>query len=159
MLLTIFENYTKHRTTKLCIKCKRVSCTETTGEICFSHFHTGFNGGAANGKSKSFELMAMTYGNYITKIDVSVLVCGVRQNKGTGCRIRKSTWKGVRVLYTSEPNPEESTIHSGIMKELTGGEIIKYRLLNQNEYHEFKPMFKVTLCVTTYLKLMVVTRG
>ena len=39
------------------------------------------------------------------------------------------------------------------MKELTGGEIIKYRLLNQNEYHEFKPMFKLHIMCNNLPKI------
>jgi putative DNA primase/helicase len=51
-------------------------------------------------------------------------------------------WRGRRILYCSEPNADDK-MNSGIMKELTGGEQISYRLLFCNHIHKFSPMFKM----------------
>ena len=51
-------------------------------------------------------------------------------------------WKGRRILYCTEPNHSD-TLNSGIMKDLTGGDNILYRLLFLNKTHEFKPQYKM----------------
>ncbi len=53
-----------------------------------------------------------------------------------------AAWRGVRVLYCSEPNHDDK-LNSGILKELTGGEPIMYRLLFSNDVHRFRPQFKL----------------
>lgn len=51
-------------------------------------------------------------------------------------------WKGRRMLYCTEPNYGE-TINSGIMKDLTGGERIVYRMLFSNHFDQYIPQFKI----------------
>lgn len=55
-----------------------------------------------------------------------------------------ASWRGVRYLYCTEPNSTDS-INSGIMKDLTGGEVIKYRKLYSNDMQKFRPMYKIHL--------------
>lgn len=104
------------------------------------HFHTGCG---SNGKSKVFELLKYVLGNYMTSFDVGILVNTQRANKGSGSPDpEKATWKGTRILVCSEPE-EREVIHTGCMKYMSGGDSIKYRLLQQNEYSEFTAMYKI----------------
>jgi phage/plasmid-associated DNA primase len=51
-------------------------------------------------------------------------------------------WKGARVLYCSEPTHDD-VLHSGILKDMTGGEQIVYRLLFSNAISCYRPMHKL----------------
>lgn len=107
----------------------------------YLHIHYGVQGKAGGGKTKNFEIMHYCLGDYIQKFDVSLLVNEKR--KDSSCpKPEYKDWKGRRILYCTEPNPNE-TLHSGLLKELTGGEQIKYRMLFSNIYHSYNPQFKI----------------
>ena len=105
------------------------------------HIHAGLNGSAENGKTKSWEINKLCLGNYIQKFGVDVLVNSKRK-ESTGPNPEYKLWKGKRILYCTEPNPGE-TINSGIMKDLTGGEIVVYRMLFSNHFDQYVPQFKI----------------
>jgi phage/plasmid-associated DNA primase len=105
------------------------------------HIHAGFRGSAGNGKTRFFEVLGKVLGNYVRKFDVAVLTTKNREESGKPAPQYKY-WTGVRILYTSEPNVQD-VLHSGIMKDLTGGEQISYRELYSNDMHVFTPQFKM----------------
>ena len=105
------------------------------------HIHAGHNGSAGNGKSAFFKLLENALGKYVGKFQVGVLVIKQRQDPNRPMPSLEE-WKGTRILYCSEPNKEEK-LHSGIMKELTGGEKMSYRMCNGNTMKKFEPMFKL----------------
>jgi phage/plasmid-associated DNA primase len=47
-------------------------------------------------------------------------------------------------MYCTEPNADDK-INSGIMKELTGGDLIQFRMLYSNIKQTFRPMFKISM--------------
>ena len=105
------------------------------------HVHAGYQGSAGNGKSTMFDILEMCLGNYIRKFGVEMLVA--KQRVETGKPMPDfQYWKGVRILYCTEPKHDD-TLNTGIMKDLTGGEKIMYRLLYSNEIIDFRPMFKM----------------
>ena len=53
-------------------------------------------------------------------------------------------WRGCRIMYCTEPNMEDK-INSGVLKDLSGGEIITYRVLYSNDINTYKPQFKIHL--------------
>ena len=109
------------------------------------HIHAGHLASAANGKSRFFEILHYCLGGYVQKFDVAVLTSKNRIEPGKPMPMF-SEWRGVRILYCPEPNADEK-LNSGIMKELTGGEEIQYRLLYSNETQKFRPMYKMhTMC-------------
>ena len=86
----------------------------------------------AGGKTKTFEVLEVLeacLGDYMRKFGCEVLVAKQRR-----VDLEHATWRGVRVLYTR--------IHSGILKDLTGGEVVTYRLLHSN-VQRFRPQFKL----------------
>ena len=105
------------------------------------HIHAGFRGSAGNGKSKFFEILECALGNYVQKFGVEILV--VKQ-RGETDRPQPSlqNWVGRRILYCSEPNKEDM-LNSGVMKALTGGEEVEFRLLFSNTVIKFRPMYKM----------------
>lgn len=105
------------------------------------HIHAGFKGSAGNGKSRFFEVLELALGDYVHKFAVETLVVKQRGEANRPAP-ELQNWKGRRILYCSEPNADDK-LNSGIMKELTGGEKIAFRLLFCNETHKFKPMYKM----------------
>ena len=105
------------------------------------HIHAGHNGSAGGGKTKSWEINKLCLGDYIQKFDIAFLVNSKRKDANTPSPEFK-LWKGRRLLYCTEPNPGE-TINAGVMKDLTGGEFINYRLLFSNHFDEYIPQFKI----------------
>ena len=56
------------------------------------------------------------------------------------------------MIYCTEPNPGE-TLNSGVMKDLTGGEQIVYRMLFSNQFDEYIPQFKVHIMTNDLPKI------
>ena len=112
---------------------------DTGGELF--HVHAGFKGSAGNGKTKFFEVLELALGDYAHKFPVEVLVS---KNRGDAHRPTPEfkLWRARRILYCTEPNADER-LNSGVMKELTGGEVIHYRMLYSNDLHRFRPVYKM----------------
>jgi phage/plasmid-associated DNA primase len=105
------------------------------------HVHAGFQGSAGNGKTTMFDILDMCLGEYVRKFGVEMLVA--KQRIETGKPMPDfQYWKGVRILYCTEPKHDD-ILNTGIMKDLTGGEKIMYRLLYSNDIVDFRPMFKM----------------
>lgn len=105
------------------------------------HIHAGFQGSAGNGKSTLFEILEMCLGYYIRKFGVEMLTA--KQRVETGKPMPEfQYWKGIRILYCTEPKHDD-ILNTGIMKDLTGGEKIMYRLLFSNDIIDFRPQFKM----------------
>jgi phage/plasmid-associated DNA primase len=96
---------------------------------------------ASNGKTKFFETLELCCGGYVRKFGVEMLTAKQRIDPGKPMP-EFEKWRGVRILYCSEPNHEDQ-LNSGIMKDLTGGEVITYRLLHSNDVQQFRPQFKM----------------
>ncbi|MBD1217862.1 MAG: PriCT-2 domain-containing protein [Aphanizomenon flos-aquae Clear-A1] len=105
------------------------------------HIHAGHQGAAGNGKSKWFDMLEKILGDYVRKFPVQVLTAKAREEAGKPAP-EYQYWKGRRILYCTEPK-DDDTLHSGIMKDLTGGEQIQYRLLFSNDVHTFRPQYKM----------------
>lgn len=105
------------------------------------HIHAGFRASASNGKSRFFEILDSSLGDYVRKFGIEMLTAKNRIEPGKPMP-EFAAWKGVRILYCTEPNADE-TLNSGVLKDLTGGEIISYRLLHSSDIVQFRPQFKL----------------
>lgn len=105
------------------------------------HVHAGHQGSAGNGKTKFFDILERCLGDYVRKFGVEFLTAKDRPEVGKAMP-EYQYWKGIRLLYCTEPNHND-VLNTGIMKDLTGGEKILYRLLFSNEVQEFRPKFKI----------------
>jgi len=107
------------------------------------HFHAGYGGSAANGKTKFFDILEHAGGGYVCKFGVEILTAKFRPDAGKPMP-EFASWRAVRFLYCTEPNSYD-TINSGIMKDRSGGEKVNYRILYSNEMQSFRPMYKLHL--------------
>lgn len=105
------------------------------------HIHAGHLASAANGKTKFFDIMGHCLGDYVRKFKIQILTTKERAEAGRP-EPEYDNWKGKRILYCTEPNANDM-LNTGIMKDLTGGELIQYRLLYNNQTEVFKPQFKM----------------
>ena len=103
-------------------------------------FHI-WTGSGANSKSKLIELFSLCMGDYAGIFPVSLLT-----QKRSACGVASPEMakaKGKRFMTFSEAE-EGDQIRVGLMKELTGGDLITARPLFK-EPIEFKPQFKLLL--------------
>ena len=107
----------------------------------YPNIHSGHNATAANGKSKFFEVLELALGPYARMFGVEMLTAKARPDAGRPMP-ELAKWRGVRVLYCTEPNHGD-IINSGILKQLTGGEKISYRNLFSNKVERFTPQYKM----------------
>lgn len=111
------------------------SLTGSTAEQCaFFLFGTG-----KNGKSTFLEIIRSIMGDYATNIQPQTIM--VRSNSGNSPNSDIARLKGARLVTSVEPN-EGMRIDEGLLKQLTGDDVVTARKLFGDEF-EFKPEFKL----------------
>lgn len=111
-----------------------------SGKTSDEKFHI-WTGSGGNGKSKLIELFSMCLGDYKTNLPISLLT--QKRGASSSASPELSKTKGKRFGCLQEPDHNEK-INVGLMKELTGGDMIEARAL-YSEPIEFKPQFKLIL--------------
>jgi P4 family phage/plasmid primase-like protien len=104
-----------------------------------------FTGSGSNGKSLLIDFMSSVLGDYKKSIPLKA-VTGGRQSVG-GLSPEIAALKGVRFAVMSEPSKGD-VLNDGIMKEMTGGDMITARAL-YSEPVTFQPQFKMAVCTNT----------
>jgi P4 family phage/plasmid primase-like protien len=96
-------------------------------------------GSGANGKSKCSELLQKALGKYFGIVPISLLT----QKRAASCAASPevAVLRGLRMAVAQEPGPGEM-INSGLMKEMTGGDMIQARGLFKSPIN-FKPQYKM----------------
>lgn len=112
--------------------------TRRTSEQMFCIFH----GGGRNGKSTLVDIVARVLDDYATTVPVASLMAE-NARKAQDATPDLNRLPGARFVRTSEPK-EGLAINEGLVKELTGGEPINLRRLNQ-ESIEVYPEFKLVI--------------
>ena len=109
------------------------SLTGSTAEQCaFFLYGTG-----RNGKSTFIDILRELFGDYARNIQPETIM--IKNNNGINSDIARL--KGARLVTTVEPN-EGLKLNEGLLKQLTGGDIITARKLYAEEF-EFKAEFKL----------------
>jgi len=119
----------------------RMFARQLYGDNCNELLHLHAGPKASNGKSRFFEMLNAALGDYVCKFAVEYLVTKARQDPGKP-NPEYARWRGSRILYCTEAT-EDDTLHSGILKDMTGGEEIVYRLLFSNTVLKYRPMHKL----------------
>ncbi len=111
------------------------SLSGSTAEQCaFFLFGTG-----RNGKSTFLEIIRSIMGDYATNIQPQTIM--VKPNSGSSPNSDIARLKGARLVTSVEPN-EGMRIDEGLLKQLTGDDVVTARKLFGDEF-EFKPEFKL----------------
>ena len=111
------------------------SLTGSTAEQCaFFLYGTG-----RNGKSTFIDVIRDVFGDYATNIQPETIM--VRNSQSSAINSDIARLKGARLVTSVEPN-EGVRINEGLLKQLTGDDIVTARKLYSEEF-EFKPEFKL----------------
>lgn len=95
-------------------------------------------GNGRNGKSVFLDIVTELFGNYAANIQPQTIMVK-QQSSGPSSDIARLD--GVRFVTTTEPN-EGVRLDEGLVKQLTGGDVVTARRLHENEF-EFTPQFKL----------------
>ncbi len=106
----------------------------TTEQCTFFLFGTG-----RNGKSTFLDIIRDIFGDYSTNIQPETIMIKRGQNSGANSDIARL--KGARLVTSVEPN-EGMRLNEGLLKQLTGGDVVTARKLYGDEF-EFTPEFKL----------------
>lgn len=96
-------------------------------------------GSGRNGKSTFLEIIRYILGDYATNIQPETIM--VKPSSTSGANSDIARLKGARLVTTVEPN-EGARLNEGLLKQLTGDDIVTARKLYSEEF-EFKPEFKL----------------
>lgn len=111
------------------------SLSGSTAEQCaFFLYGTG-----RNGKSTFLEVVRGILGDYATNIQPQTIM--IKPNSGSSPNSDIARLKGARFVTSVEPN-EGMRIDEGLLKQLTGDDVVTARKLFSDEF-EFKPEFKL----------------
>lgn len=111
------------------------SLTGSTAEQCvFFLFGTG-----RNGKSTFLDIIRDIMGDYASNIQPETIM--IRPSQSSAINSDIARLKGARLVTSVEPN-EGVRINEGLLKQLTGDDIVTARKLYGDEF-EFKPEFKL----------------
>lgn len=106
----------------------------TTEQCAFFLYGTG-----RNGKSTFLEIIRSIMGDYATNIQPQTIM--VKPSSGSSPNSDIARLKGARLVTSVEPN-EGMRIDEGLLKQLTGDDVVTARKLFGDEF-EFKPEFKL----------------
>lgn len=113
----------------------------STGDITY-HKMAFFWGKGRNGKSTWVDTVASILGEYSMVIKFDSFLEQASKRKGGDATPDMARLPGVRFLRTSEPE-KGAKLAEGLIKEVTGGEVITARHLNKG-FFDFLPSFKLT---------------
>lgn len=114
-----------------------------------------YTGGGSNGKSMLVDLMTKCLGELKGTVPIT-LITQKRTNIGAATP-ELAKLKGKRLAVMQEPKKKEK-INEGILKELTGGDIIQGRALYQDSV-EFLPQFKLVVCTNSLFDIDATDNG
>lgn len=115
-------------------------CTQLQGHNAEEKFHI-WTGCGANSKSKLLELLINTIGDYAYKFPITLLTGKRAASNAVSPEMVMA--KGARFCYCEEPD-EDTRINVGLMKEMTGNDMIFARGLYSDPI-QFRPQFKLNL--------------
>ena len=96
-------------------------------------------GTGKNGKSTFLEVLRDVFGDYVTNIQPETIMA--KNNSGSSASGDIARLKCARLVTSVEPN-QGMVINEGLLKQLTGGDVVTARKLFKDDF-EFKPEFKL----------------
>ena len=95
-------------------------------------------GDGCNGKSTFLDIIRQLFGDYASNIQAESLMI---RSSSNGINSDIARLRGARLVTSAEPN-EGLRLNEGLLKQLTGGDVVTARKLYGDEF-EFKPEFKL----------------
>jgi P4 family phage/plasmid primase-like protien len=123
------------------------------GKNLFQEFYI-FTGVGSNGKSMLMNAISHILGDYAKKVNVNTFT---KPSRGANETSELYNCKGVRFIYTEEPDTNDKLITSRV-KEISGDSKIKTRGLFANPI-EYTPQFKIAMCCNDLIQLSKVDNG
>lgn len=122
---------------------EQIACA-IDGSVRQERFYV-LTGSGSNGKSRLMEMLQKCLGDYYCIMPISLLTNKRASSNTAQCELERT--KGRRLAVMQEPNKEDK-INVGLMKELSGNDVIQARSLFKTPI-EFKPQFKMFLTCNT----------
>lgn len=111
------------------------SLTGSTSEQCVFFLH----GNGSNGKSTFVEILRHLFDSYATNVQAESIMMRAKSSGSASSDIARLT--GVRFVTSAEPS-EGMRINEGLLKQISGEDLVTARKLYGNEF-EFTPHFKL----------------
>ena len=111
------------------------SLSGSTSEQCVFFLH----GNGSNGKSTFLEIIRSMLGDYCANAQIESFMVSHKSSGNASSDIARL--KGARIVTANEPN-EGMRLDEGLIKQLTGGDIVTARFQYASEF-EFTPEFKL----------------
>jgi P4 family phage/plasmid primase-like protien len=119
----------------------QVLSTCLLGENRFQEFYV-FTGSGANGKGAVDELLRNTWGEYYYSVDNTLFTKPLeRKDQPIPALV---IGKSKRIMMTTEPESDEK-LQGGLLKKISGNDIVEARTLNSKNIIRYVPPFKVII--------------
>jgi P4 family phage/plasmid primase-like protien len=142
-LWTIFEN--EEDVTYLC----QVLASCLFGSNRWEEFYV-FTGTGGNGKGVISDLLKSCFGDYYLSVDITLFTKPLERKDQPVPALVEARSK--RIMMTTEPESDDR-LQSGLIKKISGGDIIEARTLHSKHIVKYVPQFKLILQVNDIPKV------
>lgn len=101
-------------------------------------------------RNRFFEILSSCFGSYVKKISEDV-VAGKQRHGSLGSgrtgHSEYASWKGVRIMYCTEPK-YDAKLHTCTVNEMASGETIQYRAPFSHDIEKYWPQYKLHMTCT-----------
>jgi len=125
------------------------------GNNKFEEFYI-FTGSGGNGKGVLNDFLRYVFGDYYISVDVSLFTKPVDKKDQPAPALVEAQYK--RVMITTEPEKDDK-LQVGLLKKISGNDIIEARTLHSNHIVRYVPQFKVIIQANSIPKLNKIDGG
>ena len=115
-----------------------------------------FTGSGGNGKGVISDLLKNAFGDYYLSVDVSLFTKPVERKDQPIPALVEARCK--RIMMTSEPEAKDK-LQGGLIKKISGGDIIEARTLNSKHIVKYVPQFKLIIQANTIPQMTKIDGG
>lgn len=115
-----------------------------------------FTGKGGNGKGVLSDLLNQVFGAYYLSVDISLFTKPQERRDQPIPALVEARCK--RIMISTEPEPKD-TLQGGLLKKISGGDIIEARTLHSKHIVKYVPQFKLILQVNNIPKMSRIDGG
>ena len=116
----------------------------------------GFTGSGGNGKGVIADLLKTAFGDYYLSVDNTLFTKPLERKDQPIPALVEARCK--RIMMTTEPESDDK-LQGGLIKKISGGDIIEARTLNSKHIVKYVPQFKVILQMNNIPKMSKIDGG